>query len=187
MWSRWGVDRRTRGSASCRTAASGHFAALPPGEPFRASWALGDGPVVLFLARLHERKGAQFLIPAFAQARDVAPDARLVIAGPDEGMLAELKALAAAHGVGERVTFTGMLSGDDRLAALSAADLFALPAVGEGFSMAVRGAGVRIAGRADAGCHFLRRNKPGRGCGGTDGRAAGGCAARCERAVRHAE
>ena len=33
--------------------------------------------------------------------------------------------------------FTGLLTGEDKLAALAAADLFALPAVGEGFSMAV--------------------------------------------------
>lgn len=165
LWSRWGVDLPdARISIVPNGVHLDDFAALPPGEPFRARWALGDGPVVLFLARLHERKGAQFLIPAFAQARDVAPDARLVIAGPDEGMLAELKALAAAHGVGERVTFTGMLSGDDRLAALSAADLFALPAVGEGFSMAVLEAlacGLPVV--LTPGCHFPEAEQAGAG------------------------
>ncbi|MBN1680351.1 MAG: glycosyltransferase [Anaerolineae bacterium] len=113
------------------------FADLPPGEPFREQWNLGSGPVVLFLGRLHERKGLQFLIPAFAEAVQAAPQARLLIVGPDEGMLAVLRALVDAHGLADHVIFTGMLTGDDKLAALAAADLFALPAVGEGFSMAV--------------------------------------------------
>ncbi len=115
----------------------GDFENLPPGEPFRARWKLGEGPVVLFLGRLHARKGLHLLIPAFAHALDAAPDARLLIAGPDEGMRAMLDALVQQHDLGDRVIFTGMITGADKLAALAAADLFALPAVGEGFSMAV--------------------------------------------------
>jgi glycosyltransferase involved in cell wall biosynthesis len=93
--------------------------------------------VVLFMGRLHERKGLQLLIPAFADAVKTAPDARLLIAGPDEGMSSTLEAQVNQCNLAGRVIFTGMLTGDDRLAALAAADLFALPAVGEGFSMAV--------------------------------------------------
>ena len=113
------------------------FSALPSGAAFRARWGLGDGPVVLFLGRLHERKGVQFLIPAFARAGEHFPAARLVIAGPDEGMLARLEEQASTHHLGERVVFTGLLTGQDKREALAAADLFALPADGEGFSMAV--------------------------------------------------
>jgi len=165
VWSRWGValpDGRI--SVVPNGVHLDDFAALPPGEGFRARWNLDDGPVVLFLGRLHERKGAQFLIPAFAQARDAAPDARLVIAGPDEGMLAALQGLAAAHGVAPQVTFTGMLAGDERLAALSAADVFALPAVGEGFSMAVLEAlacGLPVI--LTPGCHFPEAEQAGAG------------------------
>jgi glycosyltransferase involved in cell wall biosynthesis len=113
------------------------FAHLPPREPFRMRWKLGGGPVVLFLGRLHERKGLQLLIPAFAETVKAVPDARLVIAGPDEGMLAALKGLVSQFNLAGRVVFTGMLAGNEKLAALASADLFALPAVGEGFSMAV--------------------------------------------------
>ncbi|MCZ2098476.1 MAG: glycosyltransferase [Anaerolineae bacterium] len=142
----------------------GDFAHLPPGDPFRARWNLGSGPVVLFLGRLHERKGAQLLIPAFAQARGATPEARLVIAGPDEGMLATLHAQARELGVEQRVVFTGLLDGEDRLAALSAADLFALPAVGEGFSMAVLEAlacGLPVV--LTPGCHFPEAEQAGAG------------------------
>lgn len=113
------------------------FAALPPTGPFRARWNLGGGPVVLFLGRLQERKGVQLLIPAFAQAVEHVPDARLLIVGPDEGMRVVAQAQVEEYGLGDHVIFTGLLTGPDRLAALAAADLFAMPAVGEGFSMAV--------------------------------------------------
>ncbi|MCD4686360.1 MAG: glycosyltransferase [Anaerolineae bacterium] len=113
------------------------FADLPPAESFRVQWKLGTGPVVLFLGLLHERKGLQLLIPAFAQVVETVPDARLLIVGPDEGMRNTLEAQVAQHQLAGCVIFTGMLTGADKLAALAAADLFVLPAVGEGFSMAV--------------------------------------------------
>ena len=106
-----------------------------PGD-LRSRYSLGDGPVVLFLGRLHERKGLQFLIPAFALAARDVPDVQLLIVGPDAGMLAAAQALAAQAGVTDRVTFTGLLRGAELRAALATADLFALPAVGEGLSMA---------------------------------------------------
>jgi glycosyltransferase involved in cell wall biosynthesis len=113
------------------------FATLPPRDPFRQHWNLGSGPVVLYLGRLQERKGVQLLIPAFAQAAQHTPDARLLIVGPDEGMLPTLEAQVREHNCASKVIFTGLLTGQDKLAVLAAADLFALPAVGEGFSMAV--------------------------------------------------
>ncbi len=102
----------------------------------RAQYGLGAGTVILFLGRLHERKGLQFLIPAFARAAPHDPDARLLIAGPDAGYESSARQLAEAEGVSGRGIFAGMLSGADRLAALKAADVFVLPAVGEGLSMA---------------------------------------------------
>jgi glycosyltransferase involved in cell wall biosynthesis len=105
----------------------------------RARYSLGDGPVVLFLGRLHERKGLQFLIPAFARVVQASPGlsgARLLIVGPDEGMLAPLRKLAQQENGADQVIFTGLLEGTDRLAAFATANVFALPAIGEGLSMA---------------------------------------------------
>jgi len=89
---------------------------------------------ILYLGRLHERKGVHLLIAAFAEA--ALPNTRLVIAGPDEGMLAHLQALAVQHAVADRVLFTGYIEGRKREEVLSSADLFALPAEGEGLPMA---------------------------------------------------
>lgn len=88
---------------------------------------------VLFMGRLHERKGLQVLIPAFAQAN--VPGAHLLIVGPDEGMLTRAEQMVVAYRVTDRVTFTGFLSGEARRAAFASADLFVLPAIGEGLPM----------------------------------------------------
>ena len=103
---------------------------LPGAAAFRQRYHLGDAPVCLFMSRLHARKGVQVLIEAFKAAN--LPDARLVIAGPDEGMLPIITPL-----LDNRIVLTGYLDGMDRLSALAAADLLALPAVGEGLPMIV--------------------------------------------------
>ncbi|HVU10984.1 MAG TPA: glycosyltransferase [Phototrophicaceae bacterium] len=102
---------------------------LPDPLPFRVRYGLGDAPVCLFMGRLQQRKGIDVLVKAFQRIKSRA--ARLVIAGPDEGMLSAIKPL-----LDERMIVTGYLEGEDRLGALAAADLFCLPATGEGLSMA---------------------------------------------------
>ncbi len=109
-----------------------------PGMPVARSKRRADSPTVIFVGRLHERKGIQFLIPAFAQAINgqALSGARLLIVGPDEGMLLPARRLAAETGIADRVIFTGLLTGTARDEALANADLFVLPAVGEGLSIA---------------------------------------------------
>ena len=104
------------------------YARLDGGARFRRRYGLGDGPVCLFMGRLHERKGVSLLIEAFQQID--LPDARLVIAGPDDGLLQSITPLTD-----QRIILTGFLDGPERLAAYAAADLFALPAIGEGLPM----------------------------------------------------
>jgi glycosyltransferase involved in cell wall biosynthesis len=106
------------------------YAHLPGRAAFRAQYNLADAPVCLFMGRLHPRKGVDILVKAFKLAN--VPGARLVIAGPDEGMLDLLQPL-----LDERIIVTGYLDGMDRLAAFAAADVFALPATGEGLPMVV--------------------------------------------------
>ncbi|MEL6272821.1 MAG: glycosyltransferase, partial [Chloroflexota bacterium] len=62
------------------------------------------------------------------------PDVRLLIVGPDEGLMDDLQTLAQQDA---RIVLTGFLEGEDRLAAFAASDIFTLPAVGEGLPMAV--------------------------------------------------
>ena len=114
------------------------FETLPSPEEFRCRFPETAGRrIVLFLSRLHEKKGLDLLVPAFAAAKKTAPDLHLVLAGPDDGVLERTRALVAEHGVQDSTTFTGMLTGSDKLAAFAAASMFALPSYSENFGIAV--------------------------------------------------
>lgn len=98
---------------------------------------LRQQPFLLFLGRLHPKKGVDLLCRAFARVRPLAPEWHLVIAGPDSGHTqASLAALARELGVATRVTFTGLLSREQKASALAAARCYVLPSHSEGFSMA---------------------------------------------------
>ncbi len=112
-------------------------------EEFRRTHGIPeDARVALFLGRLHRKKGLDILAAAFSEIASQRPggsvDPFLVIAGPDEEGLADgMRAVFRRLGVLDRVRFTGMLAGEDRLPALAAADVFVLPSYSEGFSIAV--------------------------------------------------
>ncbi len=91
---------------------------------------------LLFLSRIHPKKGCDLLIEAFAAAAE--PDLHLVMAGPDEtGWVSELKALAESRGVADRVFWPGMLSGDRKWGAFRAAEAYCLPSHQENFGISV--------------------------------------------------
>jgi glycosyltransferase involved in cell wall biosynthesis len=113
------------------------FDDLPPRDEFhRLRPELNGAPYVLYLGRVHRGKGLELLIPAFA--RSAPPGVRLVVAGPDAtNFRGELESLIRAGGVADRVHFTGMLRGREKLAALAGAEMLALPSFHENFGMAV--------------------------------------------------
>ena len=94
--------------------------------------------VILFLGRLHAKKGLDVLAGSFVTIAQELWDATLLVAGPDQdGSRGRMEAVLQTAGVLERVVFTGMLTADDKLAAFAVADLFVLPSYSEGFSVAV--------------------------------------------------
>ena len=94
--------------------------------------------ILLFLGRLHAKKGCDLLIDAFASAARHHAQLHLVMAGPDSsGMQAALAQRAQGLGVAGRITWTGMLTGRVKWGALRAAEVFVLPSHQENFGIAV--------------------------------------------------
>ncbi|MDR3792600.1 MAG: glycosyltransferase [Terracidiphilus sp.] len=93
---------------------------------------------LLFMGRIHEKKGCDLLIEAFASQAARAPDLDLVIAGPDQtGKQKKLQHRAEQLGIGSRVHWPGMISGDMKWGALRGSDAFILPSHQENFGIVV--------------------------------------------------
>ncbi len=111
----------------------------PPSRQWLAqSWPeLAGRPFLLFLSRLHPKKGLDLLLPAFAALARDFPDWLLVVAGPDEGGYRRtLERLVQDLGLGRRVLFPGLVTGPAKAALLAQAHCFVLPSYSEGFPMA---------------------------------------------------
>ena len=106
---------------------------LPHQIPDRIS----ETRTLLFLGRIHRKKGLELLLPAWKAVQDKFLDWQLVIAGPDNGgYLGAMQRLAASLGV-ERVRFVGPVYGEEKWQTYRNADLFVLPTYSENFGMAV--------------------------------------------------
>lgn len=95
-----------------------------------------ESNVLLFLGRIHPKKGLHHLIEAWSA---VAPEKwHLAIVGWDDGgHEAQLKQLVRDHGLRDTVHFMGPMYGSNKEEAFSHADAFALPSHSEGLPMAV--------------------------------------------------
>lgn len=115
------------------------FESLPDANLFYQQFPeTRDRRLILFLGRLDPKKGLDLLAPAFASVHQRFPQTHLVIAGPDMiGYLPTVQAFFEDLNLVQHVTFTGMLSGELKLAALAAASFYVCPSYSEGFSMSV--------------------------------------------------
>jgi|688.fasta_scaffold03483_6 glycosyltransferase involved in cell wall biosynthesis len=99
---------------------------LPPGSR-----------TLLFLSRLHPKKGLDLLLKAFAAS--LPTNLVLVVAGSDagSGYGEQLRALAGSLGIANRCFFLGEVKGEQKRALFQGADAFALPSHSEGLPVAV--------------------------------------------------
>jgi len=94
--------------------------------------------ILLFMGRLHPKKGCDLLLEAFAATMANDPEWRLVFAGPDAfNWQKTLVARAQTLGIADRIVWTGMLRDSMKWSALAAAEVFALPSHQENFGIAV--------------------------------------------------
>lgn len=143
----------------CHETVAGLGTAEPPTnveEQRRAFLAAvpqaADRRFLLFLGRIHVKKGCDLLVEAFAKTA-AGTDHLLVMAGPDQtGWKADLVRRATELGIADRIIWPGMLSGDTKWGAFRCAEAFVLSSHQENFGLAVAEA-------LAAGCPVLISNK----------------------------
>ncbi|HAR63834.1 MAG: transferase [Candidatus Margulisiibacteriota bacterium] len=139
------LARRSFRSYSCNEKAVSYGTSAPPGDKetlkkkFFADYPeLHGKKILLFLGRIHPKKGCDLLIDAFSLVFQNEPSVQLVIAGPDQvGWKKELATRARQLGVENRITWTGLLTGDLKWGAYYASEVFVLPSHQENFGIVV--------------------------------------------------
>lgn len=121
-----------------------HFQLTSGKEELERSWpVLAGSPYILFLSRLHPKKGLDLLFPAFQRLLALcrehdSPEPYLVVAGDGEEQYKhDLENLVQRLEIRDRVLFTGLVTGEAKLALLHHCSFMVLPSRGEGLPMAV--------------------------------------------------
>ena len=116
--------------ALSREELAGRFLATHPGGV--------EGRRILFLARLHPKKGLECLLDAMPAVIAAKAGAHLFVVGAGLRSYEEtLRKRSDRLGIASRVTFTGFLANEDKWSAMAAADVFVLPSRQENFAIAV--------------------------------------------------
>jgi len=106
---------------------------LPPKDldspaDFRDKYGIPEGDdIILFFGRIHKIKGVDLLAEAFSRIARSRKNVTLVVAGPDDGMVDDIKRIVSDNGAADKVVFTGPLYGRDKYSAYSAATVYVLP------------------------------------------------------------
>jgi glycosyltransferase involved in cell wall biosynthesis len=93
-------------------------------------------PYILCVAMHNEKKGIDVLLRAFAQMHDRLPELRLVLAG-DGPLHGQLKQLATALGITDKVVFLGLQGRTQVANLLLGCEVFVLPSRSEPFGIVI--------------------------------------------------
>jgi glycosyltransferase involved in cell wall biosynthesis len=105
--------------------------ALPPTLPRRPH-------TIVFLGRIHKKKGFDVLVPALSEVERQMPGTQTIVAGPDnDGEWARVEAMVRASSPKPHVRYVGPLQGRAKFELLASATAFVLPSHSENFGMAV--------------------------------------------------
>jgi glycosyltransferase involved in cell wall biosynthesis len=144
------IERHTvEGAAVCHATSAREAATLRKINPAASVVLIPNGvdtpaavrpapalpPVFVFIGRLHAIKRLDVLLDAFARLVAVRPEARLIVAGPDEQRLRA--SLESRHALGDRVTWMGEVDVEQRDAILAQARALVLCSDSESFGLAV--------------------------------------------------
>jgi glycosyltransferase involved in cell wall biosynthesis len=103
---------------------------------FRKKYGISsDKKIILFLGRLHKRKGIDFLINGFSILQDQYKDVNLVIAGPDAGYLGMVTEQIKKGKIDKKVLIVGQVSEEEKIEAFVDADMLVYPGIFEIFGL----------------------------------------------------
>lgn len=104
--------------------------------PMKSSWKRTK--TILFLSRVHIKKGINFLIEAVATLKDELNGYRVIIAGEgEENYIQELQSLAKENGISDIIQFVGGVYGYQKWELFQTADVFVLPTHSENFGIVI--------------------------------------------------
>lgn len=108
----------------------------------RRSWNPETRRTLLFLARIHPKKGIMELIEAWRIMLDTAPDVAArwclnLVGWDDGGFLEAARARVVELGLADHITLPGALFGEDKVTAFAESHAFILPSRSEGLPMAI--------------------------------------------------
>jgi glycosyltransferase involved in cell wall biosynthesis len=108
---------------------------LPPAGQFRERYDIHEKHIILYVGRIHKRKGIDFLIHAFNSFIQTwtGDDVTLVIVGPDDGYRSTLENLVEQLGLSEKARFIGYAP--TLTAAYQDADVLVYPSIYEIFGL----------------------------------------------------
>lgn len=111
---------------------------LPEPGIFRGKYHIGaNEKIILYLGRIHKIKSIDLLLKSFSDIAFNLDSVKLVIVGPDDGFLSELKKQIKDLNLDDKILYTGPLYGQDKLSVYVDANLYILPSVYETFPMTV--------------------------------------------------
>ena len=142
------------------------FEALPDPTGFIQRYPVLKGKrIILFLGRLHAKKGLDILARSFLLIAKRFEDVVLLVVGPNKfGTREKMESILSSEDLLGRTVFTGLLTGEDKLAAINCAHLFVLPSHSEGFALTVLEAmAARLPVVITKGCEFNEVSEHGAG------------------------
>ena len=93
---------------------------------------------ILFLSRVHVKKGINFLIEAASMLRNELQGYKIIVAGEGDGdYVAALKRQIADYGLQDMVKLIGGVYGNDKWKLIQTSDFFVLPTHSENFGLAI--------------------------------------------------
>ncbi len=113
------------------------FKNLPNPESMISQYDLHESKIALFVGRIEEKKGLQYLLQATPKIVSEFPDLKILIVGPDWGYQSELKKIAEKLKIEKLIIFTGQLNDFDLLKAYNLSDFTVLPSLGEATGLTI--------------------------------------------------